>query len=83
MDGLFRLGWVGITNSVIHDQIAPWEARLLELTLIDQADPELQIAFVQAQIMGTFFSNMYRVENKDAMNIGVFLLVWYIFTSNM
>ena len=77
------LGWVGITNSVIHDQIAPWEARLLELTLFDQAYPELQIASVQAQNMGTFSPNMYRVENKDAMNIGVFLLVWYIFTSNM
>ena len=32
-----RLGWVGITKSVIPDQIAPWEARLLELTLFDQA----------------------------------------------
>ena len=31
------LGWVGITNSVISDQIAPWEAGLLELTLFDQA----------------------------------------------
>ena len=26
---------------------------------------------------------MGRVENKDVMNTGVFLLVWYIFTSNM
>ena len=57
------LGWVGITNSVISDQIAPWEARLLELTLFDQAYPVLQIASVQAQIMGTFFPNMDRVEN--------------------
>ena len=70
---------------VIFDQIAPWEARLLELTLFDQAYPELQIASVQAQIMGTFSPNMDRVENKDVMNTvtGVFLLVWYIFTSNM
>ena len=77
------LGWVGITNSVIPDQIAPWEARLLELTLFDQAYPELQIASVLAQIMGTFSPNMDRVENKDVMNTGVFLLVWYIFNSNM
>ena len=48
------LGWVGITNSVIPDQIAPWEARLPELTLFDQAYTKLQIASVQAQIMGTF-----------------------------
>ena len=77
------LGWVGITNSVIPDQIAPWEARLLELTLFDQAYPELQIASVQAQIMGTFSPNMDKVENKDVMDTDVFLLVWYIFTSNM
>ena len=77
------LGCVGITNNVIPDQITPLEARLLELTLFDQAYPELQIASVQAQIMGTFFPNMDRVENKDVMNTGVFLLVWYIFTSNM
>ena len=30
------LSWVGITNSVIPDQIVPWEAGLLELTLFDQ-----------------------------------------------
>ena len=77
------LGWVRITSSVIPDHIAPWEARLLELTLFDQACPELQIASVQAQIMGTFSQNMDRVENKDVMNTGVFLLVWYIFSSNM
>ena len=77
------LGWVGITNSVIPDQIAPCEARLLELTLFDQAYSELQIASVQAQIMGKFPQNMDRVENKDVMNMGVFLFVWYIFTSNM
>ena len=84
------LGCVGIINSVIPDQIAPLEARLLELkaplltlTFFDQAYPELQIEYVQAQIMGTFFPNMDRVENKDVMNTGVFLLVWYIFTSNM
>ena len=75
---------VGRKNSVIPDQIDPWEARLLEFTLFDQAYPlELQIASVQAQIMGTFSPNMDRVENKDVMNMGVFLLVWYIFTSNM
>ena len=62
------LGRVGITNIVIPDQIAPWEARLLELTVFDQAYPELQIAPVQAQIMGTFSPNMDRVENKDVMN---------------
>ena len=77
------LGWVGITNSGIPDQIAPWEARLLELTLFDQAYPELQIVSEQAQIMGTFSPNMDRVENKNLMNMGVGLLVWYIFTSNM
>ena len=77
------LGWVGITNSVTPDQIVPWEAHLLELTLFDQAYPELKIESVQAQIMGTFSPNMGRVENKDVMNTGVFLLVWYIFTSNM
>ena len=67
------------SNSVIPDQIAPWEARLLELTLFDQAYPELQIASVQAEIS----PNVDRVENKDSMNTGVFLLVLYIFTSNM
>ena len=77
------LGRVRITNSVIPDHIAPLEARLLELTLFDQAYPELQIASVQGQIMGTFSPNMFIVENKDVMNMGVFLLVWYIFTSNM
>ena len=56
------LGWVGITNSVIPDQIAPWEAQLLELTLFDQAYPEHQIASIQAQIMGTFSPNMDRVK---------------------
>ena len=40
------LGWVGITNSVTPDQIVPWEAHLLELTLFDQAYPELQIVSV-------------------------------------
>ena len=40
------LGWVGITNSVIPDQITPGEARLLELTLFDQAYTDLQIASV-------------------------------------
>ena len=35
------LGRVGITNSVIPDQIALWEAHLLELTLFDQAYTEL------------------------------------------
>ena len=77
------LGQIRITNSVIPDHIAPWEARLLELTLFDQAYPELQIASVQAQIIGTFSPNMDGVENKDIMNMGVFLLVWYIFTRNM
>ena len=42
------LGWVRITSSVIPDQIAPWEAHLLELTLFDQAYPGLKIASVQA-----------------------------------
>ena len=68
------LGWAGITNSVIPDHIAPWEAHLLELTLFDQAYPELQIASVQAQMMGTFSPNMDRVENKDVMNMCVFCL---------
>ena len=77
------LGWVGITNSVTPDQIVPWEAHLLELTLFYQAYPDLQIASVQAQITGTFSPNMGRVQNKDVMNTGVFLLVWFIFTSNM
>ena len=79
----YCLGWVGITNSATPDQIVPWKACLLELTLFDQAYPELQIASVQAQIMGTFSPNMDRVDNKGVMNTGVFLLVWYIFTSNM
>ena len=35
----------------------------------------LQIASVQVQIMGTFSPTMDRVENKDVMNTGVFLLV--------
>ena len=77
------LGWVGIANSVIPDQIAPWEARLLKLTLFDQAYPVLQIESVQAQIVGTFSPTMDRVENKNVMNTGVLLLVWYCFTSNM
>ena len=77
------LGWVGISNSVIPNQIAPWEARLLELILFDQAYIKLQIASVQARIMSTFSPNMDIVENKDVMNTAVFLLVWYIFTSNM
>ena len=54
---------VASTNSVIPDQVAPWEAGLLELTLFDQAYPVLQIVSVQAQIMGTFSPNMDRVEN--------------------
>ena len=33
------LGQVRITNSVIPDHIAPWEAHLLELILFDQAYP--------------------------------------------
>ena len=57
------LSWVGITNSVIPAKIAPWEVRLLELTLFNQAYPVLQIASVQAQIMTTFSPNMDRVEN--------------------
>ena len=57
------LSWVGITNSVIPDQIAPWEAGLLELALFDQPYPVLQIASVQVQIMGTFSQKMDRVEN--------------------
>ena len=77
------LGRIRITNSVIPDHIAPWKARLLGLTLFDLAYPELQIASVQAQIIGTFAPNMDGVENKDIMNMGVFLLVWYIFTRNM
>ena len=67
--------WVGITNSVIPDKIAPWEAPLLELTLFDQAYPELKTASVHAQIMSAFSPNIDRVENKDIMNMGVFLLV--------
>ena len=73
---IFRLGK---NHRIIPDHIAPWEACFLELTLFDQAYPELQIASVQAQIMGTFSPNMDRVENKDVMNTGGFLL----FTSNM
>ena len=46
-------------NSVIPNQIAPWEACLLELT----AYSVLQIASVQAQIMGTFSPNIDRVDN--------------------
>ena len=57
------LSWVGITNSVIPDQMAPWEAVLPELTLFNQAYLVLQIAYVEAQIMGTFSPNMDRVEN--------------------
>ena len=57
------LDWVGIPNSVIPDQIASWESRLLELTLFDQAFPVLVITSVQAQSMGTFSQNMDRVEN--------------------
>ena len=68
------LGWVGIANSVLPDQIAPWEARLLELTFFYQAYPVLQIASVQVQIMGTFSPTRDRVENKDVMNTGVFCL---------
>ena len=40
------LNRVGIINSVIPDQIVPWEAGLLEITLFDQAYPVLQIASV-------------------------------------
>ena len=57
------LDWVGLPNSVIPDQIASWETRLLELKLFDQAYPVLHIASVQAQSMGTFSPNMDRVEN--------------------
>ena len=35
----------------------------------------LQIASVQAQIMGTFSPNMGRVASYDLMNTGVFLPV--------
>ena len=38
------LNWVGITNSIILNQIVPGEAGLLELTLFDRAYPVLQIA---------------------------------------
>ena len=44
------LNWVGITNSIILNQIVPWEAGLLELTLFDQAYPVLQIAFVRRKL---------------------------------
>ena len=77
------LSWFRISNSVIRDQIAPWEAGILELTLFDQANSVLQIASVQAQIMGTISLNMDKVESKDVMNTDVFLPVWYIFTSNL
>ena len=50
-------------NSVIPEQIAPWEAGLLEVTLFDQAYPLLQIASIQAQIMGTFPKILNIVEN--------------------
>ena len=55
--------WVGITNSVIPHQTAPLEAGLLELTLFDEVNPVLQIAYVEALIMGTFSINIDRVEN--------------------
>ena len=55
--------WVGITNSIILNQIVPLEAGLPELTLFDQAYPVLQIASVHAQITGAFSQNMDRVEN--------------------
>ena len=44
------LGRVRITNSVIPDHIAPWEACLLELTLFDQAYPELQISLYRRKL---------------------------------
>ena len=59
----FCLNWVGITNSIILNQIVPWEVGLLGLTLFDQAYPVLQIAPVQAQITGAFVQNMDRVGN--------------------
>ena len=75
------LGWVGITNSVIPDQIAPWEACLLELTLFDQAYQELQIASVHiGKLWVHFLPNMDIVENKDVMKTGVFLHLWYIYS---
>ena len=77
------LNWVGITNSITLNQIFPWEAGLLELTLFDQAYPVLQIASVQTQITGAFSQNMDRVEYLDVMNTGVYLPVQYIFTSNL
>ena len=49
------LSWVGITNSVIPDQIVHWETGLLELTLFDQAYPLLQIGSVQVKIYGRIF----------------------------
>ena len=57
------LNWVGITNSIILNQIVPWAAGLVELPLFDQAYPVLQIASLQAQMMGAFSQNMDRVEN--------------------
>ena len=57
------LNWVGITNSIMLNQIVPWEAGLLEITSFDQAYPVLQIASVQAQITGAFSQNLDRVEN--------------------
>ena len=57
------LNWVEITNSIILNQIVPWEAGLLELTLFDQAYQVLHIASVQAKITGAFSQNMDRVEN--------------------
>ena len=57
------LNWVGITNSIILNQIVPWEAGLLALTLFDQAYPVLQIASVQAQITGACSQKVDRVEN--------------------
>ena len=55
------LNWVGITNSIILNQIVPWEASSLALTLFDQAYPVLQIASIQAQITGAFSQNRDRV----------------------
>ena len=57
------LNWVGITKSIILNQIVPWAAGLVELTLFDQAYPVLQIASLQAQMIGAFSQNMDRVEN--------------------
>ena len=43
----------------------------------------LKIASVQTLIKGPFPPNTDRVENKNVLNTGVFLPVWYVFTGKL